>query len=159
MTEKGGNITLLFGGGYLVYTGSKLVMEVQQSHPTNETMFIAIGVCFIIFGVILAGGNLLKMIRNSMAKKESDTIVEEIVFPEEITAPFPQKERTIHMVKVGDEKSDEPVNDAEANEDYEEVSEELSDDEHPDDEDIDDEDPDDEDTDDEDLFEQRLERI
>lgn len=138
MTDRGGHILFVIGGSYLVYIGGRLVNEIQQSHPTNESMFNAFGIFFIMFGLIVAGLNLINILRSLIGKKESDTIVEEIIFPEEITAPFPRKEKTITMVKVGDDKADESEDTTDDEEDIsvEKVTE-----------------------DDDKLFEEKLERI
>ena len=173
MTDKSRPMFLILGGGYLIYTGAKLVSEVTKSHPSNETLFVAFGAFFVIFGVLVVGINLKKIYDDVKVEKESDTIVEEINFPEEITEPFVRKERTrkkkpVQMIKLDSDdaenlETDEEIENEEEieDEDAEEFVEEEDFYEEADDEhfsDAEDEEFEAEEND-EDLFEVKLERI
>ena len=84
MTDKSRPVFLMLGGGYLIYTGSKLISEVMKSHPTSENLFIAFGAFFVTFGVLIVGVNLKKIYDLTKKAKDSDVIVEDIEFIDEI---------------------------------------------------------------------------
>lgn len=170
MTNKSKSTLLLIGGGYLVYMGSRLISEVMKSHPVNETLFMAFGAFFIIFGVVLAGGNLKKLYDIIKGDKESDVIVEDIDLSEEIGETFVQKKEhenhSVQMVKLKSGQSEnEEIEEAETDdiEEAEDDTEEIEDDEEEfldeDDAYMDEEDEAFEAEEDEDLFETKLERI
>lgn len=179
MTDKSRPMFLILGGGYLVYTGCKLISEVMKSHPSNENLFIAFGAFFAIFGVVVVGVNLKKIYDDVKVEKESDTIVEEIEFPEEKAEPIVRKERRVknhvQMIKLESDDAEELEEDV-AEEEIADHEEETAENEYIEDEIIEDEaedffdeaededfsDEDDEEfeaEDDEDLFEVKLERI
>lgn len=170
MGDKSRPVLLMIGGGYLIYTGSRLISEVMKSHPTSENLFIAFGAFFVIFGVLIVGVNLKKFYDLSKGEKNSDVVVEDIEFPETIEEFPVQKvgtvKKQIKMVnleadgekseKVATEESQENVAQGET---LEEESEEnkIFDDADADDEFIeadDDEFYDDEDFDEDDEYEE-----
>ena len=175
MTDKSRPMFLILGGGYLVYTGCKLISEVMKSHPSNETLFIVFGAFFAIFGVFIIGANLKKIYDDVKLEKESDTIVVEIDFQEETTEPFVHRERRsknhVQMIKLESEEAenleaDEEIEDEEIeNDDAEELEEVIEDEaeeffEEEEEAVVSDEDDEEFEAEDgEDLFEVKLERI
>ena len=95
MGDKSRSVLLMIGGGYLIYTGSRLISEVMKSHPTSENLLIAFGAFFVIFGVLIVGVNLKKLYDLSKGEKNSDVVVEDIEFPEAVEEMPVQKARTV----------------------------------------------------------------
>ena len=170
MTDKSRAVFLLIGGGYLIYTGSRLISEVMKSHPTNETLFIVFGAFFVFFGVLLIGANLKKLYDIAKSEKDTDVIVEDIEFSESVEQVSARKEKTSRksavMVKIEPEEkeSEKSYDEKEVEgtlENIEETQENIDDtreNEAEDDVDL----PEDEEIEaksDESLFEEKLERI
>lgn len=163
MGDKSRPVFLMIGGGYLIYTGSRLISEVMKSHPTSENLFIAFGAFFVIFGVLIIGFNLKKLYELTKGEKNSDVVVEDIEFPEAIEESPVQKARTAkRQIKMVNLEADETLEDeAEKND----ISDDEDDDGYEDDdadEDDDEYEADDEEAEaesDEDLFKIKLERI
>ncbi len=84
MADKSKNILFMIGGGYLIYVGSRLVVEIRKSEPSNETVLLAFGAFFVIFGIIILAAHLVGLYKIVKSEKTSDTIVEKIEFEEEI---------------------------------------------------------------------------
>lgn len=106
MSIKSRNILMILGGGYLIYIGTQLVLQTRQSHPQNETMFVAFGAGFAIFGAIVALFNLWEIWKDVRGKKKAeddDSYIEMIEFDDE---PEPMEDRVrerknhVQMVKV-----------------------------------------------------------
>lgn len=106
MSIKSRNILMILGGGYLIYIGTQLVLQTRQSHPQNETMFVAYGAGFAIFGAIVALFNLWEIWKDVRGKKKAeddDSYIEMIEFDDE---PEPMEDRVrerknhVQMVKV-----------------------------------------------------------
>ena len=122
MGDKSRPVFLMIGGGYLTYTGSRLISEVMKSHPTSENLFIAFGAFFVIFGILIVGANLKKLYDLTKGEKNSDVVVEDIEFPEAIEEAPVQKARTskkqIKMVNLeaSEEKSETTDNENETSE-------------------------------------------
>lgn len=123
MSIKSRNILMILGGGYLIYIGTQLILQTRQSHPQNETMFVAFGAGFAIFGAIVALFNLWEIWKDVRGKKKAeddDSYIEMIEFDDE---PEPVEERVrkwkkpVPMVKV-ERKEDMTL-------DIEDVKEEL----------------------------------
>ena len=128
MSIKSRNILMILGGGYLIYIGTQLVLQTRQSHPQNETMFVAFGAGFAIFGAIVALFNLWEIWKDVRGKKKAeddDSYIEMIEFDDE---PEPMEDRVrerknhVQMVKVErkeettldiEEAKEEPVADGE----------------------------------------------
>lgn len=161
MGDKSRPVLLIIGGGYLIYTGSRLISEVMESHPTSENLFIAFGAFFVLFGVLIVGVNLKKIYDLKKSEKESDVVVEDIDFSEAIEELPVRKEKSVksnvRMVNLeseetGEEEAETEVEEVQSDEKesevedvYEEdVEEEVDDDEFMDAEEVDDTEPDDE---------------
>lgn len=106
MSIKSRNILMILGGGYLIYIGTQLVLQTRQSHPQNETLFVAFGAGFAIFGALVALFNLWEIWKDVRGKKKAeddDSYIEMIEFDDE---PEPMEERVrkqrkpVPMVKV-----------------------------------------------------------
>lgn len=102
-------------------------MEVMNSHPTSEELFLAFGGFFVIFGVFIVGFQLKSLYDLTKDEKASDTIIEEIEFPEEIFEPYERSERQVQMVKVGADSQEESehIEASSEEEEYEEMEDEL----------------------------------
>lgn len=106
MSIKSRNILMIIGGGYLIYIGTRLVMQTRQSLPQNETMFISFGVGFAVFGAIVALLNLWEIwkdVRQQKKEAESDSYIETIEFEEE-PEPLPKRKHSVRMVKMTKEE-------------------------------------------------------
>ena len=106
MSIKSRNILMTLGGGYLIYIGTQLVLQTRQSHPQNETLFVAFGAGFAVFGALVALFNLWEIWKDVRGKKKAeddDSYIEMIEFDDE---PEPMEERVrkqrkpVPMVKV-----------------------------------------------------------
>ena len=106
MSIKSRNILMILGGGYLIYIGTQLVLQTRQSHPQNETLFVAFGAGFAVFGALVALFNLWEIWKDVRGKKKAeddDSYIEMIEFDDE---PEPMEERVrkqrkpVPMVKV-----------------------------------------------------------
>lgn len=106
MSIKSRNILMILGGGYLIYIGTQLVLQTRQSHPQNETLFVAFGAGFAVFGALVAFFNLWEIWKDVRGKKKAeddDSYIEMIEFDDE---PEPMEERVrkqrkpVPMVKV-----------------------------------------------------------
>lgn len=106
MSIKSRNILMILGGGYLIYIGTQLVLQTRQSHPQNETLFVAFGAGFAVFGALVALFNLWEIWKDVRGKKKAeddDSYIEMIEFDDE---PEPMEERVrkqrkpVLMVKV-----------------------------------------------------------
>lgn len=95
MAGKSRPVFLMLGGGYLIYTGSRLISEVMKSHPTSENLFIAFGAFFVIFGVLIVGVNLKKLYDLTKKEKDSDVIIEDIEFLDEREELPARKKRSV----------------------------------------------------------------
>lgn len=114
MSVKSRNILMILGGGYLIYIGARLVMQTRQSHPQNETMFVAFGVGFAVFGVLVALfylWDIWKDVRGQKKKEDSDFYVETLEFEDE-PEPVVERKNHVQMVKVEKEQesADEQMN-------------------------------------------------
>lgn len=58
MDKKSRNIFMAFAGGYLVYTGYSLVVDVMSREPENKTLFMIAGAVFVIIGAFTVIMNL-----------------------------------------------------------------------------------------------------
>ena len=123
MSIKSRNILMILGGGYLIYIGIQLVLQTRQSHPQNETMFVAFGAGFAIFGAIVALFNLWEIWKDVRGKKKAeddDSYIEMIEFddePEPVEERVRKRKKPVPMVKV-ERKEDMTL-------DIEDVKEEL----------------------------------
>ena len=106
MSIKSRNILMILGGSYLIYIGTQLVLQTRQSHPQNETLFVAFGAGFAVFGALVALFNLWEIWKDVRGKKKAeddDSYIEMIEFDDE---PDPMEERVrkqrkpVPMVKV-----------------------------------------------------------
>lgn len=106
MSIKSRNILMILGGGYLIYIGTQLVLQTRQSHPQNETMFVAFGAGFAIFGAIVALFNLWEIWKDVRGKKKAeddDSYIEMIEFddePEPVEERVRKRKKPVPMVKV-----------------------------------------------------------
>ncbi len=123
MSIKSRNILMILGGGYLIYIGTQLILQTRQSHPQNETMFVAFGAGFAIFGAIVALFNLWEIWKDVRGKKKAeddDSYIEMIEFddePEPVEERVRKRKKPVPMVKV-ERKEDMTL-------DIEDVKEEL----------------------------------
>lgn len=106
MSIKSRNILMILGGGYLIYIGTQLVLQTRQSHPQNETMFVAFGVGFAVFGALVALFNLWEIWKDVRGKKKAeddDSYIEMIEFddePEQVEERVRKRKKPVTMVKV-----------------------------------------------------------
>ena len=106
MSIKSRNILMILGGGYLIYIGTQLVLQTRQSHPQNETLFVAFGAGFAIFGALVALFNLWEIwkdVRGKKKAKENDSYIEMIEFddePEPVEERVRKRKKPVPMVKV-----------------------------------------------------------
>lgn len=117
MSIKSRNILMILGGGYLIYIGTQLVLQTRQSHPQNETMFVAFGAGFAIFGAIVALFNLWEIWKDVRGKKKAeddDSYIEMIEFDDEPKPMEDQvRERKNHVQMVKVERKEETALDIE----------------------------------------------
>lgn len=109
MSVKSRNILMILGGGYLIYIGARLVMQTRQSHPQNETMFVAFGAGFAVFGVLVALfylWDIWKDVRGQKKKEDSDFYVETLEFEDE-PEPVIERKNHVQMVKVEKEQKEQ----------------------------------------------------
>lgn len=123
MSIKSRNILMILGGGYLIYIGTQLVLQTRQSHPQNETLFVAFGAGFAVFGALVALFNLWEIWKDVRGKKKAeddDSYIEMIEFddePELVEERVRKRKKPVPMVKV-ERKEDMTL-------DIEDVKEEL----------------------------------
>lgn len=65
MNRKNGNIIWVLAGGYLVYTGGKLITEVINAKPNLYQLMIFFGIVFVVFGGGLAFINIKGFLKTS----------------------------------------------------------------------------------------------
>lgn len=109
MSVKSRNILMILGGGYLIYIGARLMMQTRQSHPQNETMFVAFGAGFAVFGVLVALfylWDIWKDVRGQKKKEDSDFYVETLEFEDE-PEPVIERKNHVQMVKVEKEQKEQ----------------------------------------------------
>ena len=106
MSIKSRNILMILGGGYLIYIGTQLVLQTRQSHPQNETLFVAFGAGFAVFGALVALFNLWEIWKDVRGKKKAeddDSYIEMIEFddePELMEERVRKQRKPVPMVKV-----------------------------------------------------------
>ena len=126
MSVKSRNILMILGGGYLIYIGARLVMQTRQSHPQNETMFVAFGAGFAVFGVLVALfylWDIWKDVRGQKKKEDSDFYVETLEFEDE---PEPVIERKNHVQMVKVEKEQETTSEIHIEKEQESTDEQMN---------------------------------
>lgn len=89
MNRKNGSIIWVLAGGYLVYTGGKLITEVIAAKPNGYQFMIVFGVIFIVFGGVLALKNISGLLKSSGV---SETDPEETDEAEPLEEDFAQTE-------------------------------------------------------------------
>lgn len=124
MSIKSRNILMIIGGGYLIYIGTRLVMQTGQSHPQNETLFVAFGVGFAVFGALVTLFNLWEIWKDTGGrKKEDDDSYVEIIElddePEPVAEKTGKRKNHVQMVSMKQREDDNAL-------DIEHVKEELS---------------------------------
>lgn len=58
MDNRGKNIFMACVGGYLMYTGYNLIVDVMSRNPANKVLFLIAGAVFVIFGLLTVIMNL-----------------------------------------------------------------------------------------------------
>ncbi|MGO5053531.1 hypothetical protein ACTQ6A_13675 [Lachnospiraceae bacterium LCP25S3_G4] len=70
MNDKSRNILRLIVGGYLIYLGGSLFMDVLKEKPNNYVLFLIAGVFFIAVGGIIIFLNLKSALHSSTNTEE-----------------------------------------------------------------------------------------
>ena len=63
MKTKISKIINMLIGFYLIYSGSRLIISIQEVKPQHSLLFMALSAIFILFGVISAGYSIFALYR------------------------------------------------------------------------------------------------
>ena len=63
MKTKISKVINMLIGFYLIYSGSRLIISIQEVEPQHGLLFMALSVIFILFGVISAGYSIFYLYR------------------------------------------------------------------------------------------------
>ena len=77
MKSKISKIINMLIGLYLIYSGSRLIISIQEGQPQHSFLFMALAVIFIIFGVISAGYSIYYLYRQFRKEYGSDPDADE----------------------------------------------------------------------------------
>ena len=137
MDNKGRNIFMACAGGYLIYTGYNLVVDVLSREPENKTMFLIAGGAFVIIGLLTVFMNLKEYFKDFKKDVfETEPVAEEVEDTEAIEEVEVEVEKKGHVEIVNlsyaedndaddiedetDEEAEEEILESEEAEDLEE---------------------------------------
>ena len=121
MDNKGRNIFMACAGGYLIYTGYNLVVDVLSREPENKTMFLIAGGAFVIIGLLTVFMNLKEYFKDFKKDVfETEPVTEEVEDTEAIEEVEVEKKGHVEIVNLSyaedndaDDIEDETDEDAE----------------------------------------------
>ena len=122
MDNKAKNIFMACVGGYLMYTGYNLVVDVMSKEPENKTVFLIAGAVFAVIGLATIIMNLREFFKD-FKKEVFET--EETLEDVEDTEMNEEIERHNHVEIIDIMSEDDSVEAEEMMETDEEEAEEL----------------------------------